>query len=100
MEKEEYKPSNEDVKNTKTKETSVVKLSYKEQRLLENLPQEIETLENEIRAIKKCLENPECYQQKGLTQLSEELETKENALEPLIEALLLIEEKVEILQRG
>ena len=100
MEKEEYKPSNEDVKNTKTKETSVVKLSYKEQRLLENLPQEIETLENEIRAIKKCLENPECYQQKGLTQLSEELETKENVLEPLIEALLLIEEKVEILQRG
>ena len=100
MEKEEYKPSNEDVKNTKTKETSVVKLSYKEQRLLENLPQEIETLENEIRAIKKCLENPECYQQKGLTQLSEELETKENALEPLIEALLLIEEKVEIWQRG
>ena len=100
MEKEEYKPSNEDVKNTKTKETSVVKLSYKEQRLLENLPQEIETLENEIRAIKKCLENPECYQQKGLTQLSEELEAKENALEPLIEALLLIEEKVEILQRG
>ncbi len=100
MEKEECKPSNEDVKNTKTKETSVVKLSYKEQRLLETLPQEIETLENEIRAIKKCLENPECYQQKGLTQLSQELETKENALEPLIEALLLIEEKVEILQRG
>ena len=100
MEKEECKPSNEDVKNTKTKETSVVKLSYKEQRLLETLPQEIETLENEIRAIKKCLENPECYQQKGLTQLSQELETKENALEPLIEELLLIEEKVEMLQRG
>lgn len=100
MEKEEYKPSNEDVKNTKTKETSVLKLSYKEQRLLETLPQEIETLENEIRAIKKCLENPECYQQKGLTQLSQELETKENALEPLIEELLLIEEKAEMLQRG
>ncbi len=88
-----------DEKTIKVKE-SAVKLSYKEQQLLQSLPTEIETLEQEIHAIKKCLENPACYQQKGLTQLSLELETKEMALEPLIEMLLEIEEKVETMQRG
>ena len=86
-------------KTLKTKETSL-KLSYKEQQLLQSLPQEIETLEQEIHAIKKCLENPDCYQKKGLSTLSHELETKENALEPLIELLLNIEEKAEAIQKS
>ena len=38
-----------------------VKLSYKEQYLLEHLPQEIETLEQEIKAIEIALGNPNLY---------------------------------------
>ncbi len=87
-------------KTQKVKETLQTKLSYKEQRALETLPGEIEALEEEIKSINKCLENPECYQQIGLTKLSQNLEEKEALLETLIEELLTIEEKVEMMQRG
>lgn len=100
MESEEKAIVIDEPKPLKTKETTPTKLSYKEQRLLETLPTQIEQLEQDIKALKACLSNPECYQQKGLTALSHELETKEAALEPLIEELLLIEEKVEMMQRG
>ncbi len=49
------------------------KLSYKEQRALETLPEEIEALEAKIDAINACLADPACYKEKGLQQLSEEL---------------------------
>jgi len=99
MEKE-VSTQRDEPKVLKTKEALPTKLSYKEQRLLETLPHTIETLDQEISAIKKCLENPECYQQKGLSALSSDLQSKENALEPMIEELLLLEEKVEHMQRG
>jgi len=99
MEKETSGQS-EEPKGVKAKEGLPTKLSYKEQRLLETLPEQIATLEVEITAIKKCLENPECYGQKGLGTLSSDLQSKENALEPMIEELLLLEEKVEQMQRG
>ena len=84
----------------KEKENIPTKLSYKEQLILETLPLQIQTLENEIIDIKKCLENPECYQKIGLSKLSQNLEEKEALLEPMIETLLEIEEKVETMQRG
>jgi len=90
----------EEPKIQKAKESVPTKLSYKEQRLLETLPLQIQTLEDEIIAIKKCLEDPECYQQIGLSKLSQNLEEKEAALEPLIEEFLEIEEKIEMMQRG
>ncbi|NCD11679.1 MAG: ABC transporter ATP-binding protein [Epsilonproteobacteria bacterium] len=90
----------EEPKTQKTKETPPTKLSYKEQRLLETLPVQIQTLEDEIKEIKACLSNPECYQNIGLAQLSKTLEEKEASLEPLIEELLLIEEKMEIMQKA
>jgi len=90
----------EEPKAQKTKESLPTKLSYKEQRSLETLPLQIQALEDEIVAIKKCLENPECYQQIGLSKLSQNLEEKEAQLEPMIEELLAIEEKVEMMQRG
>ncbi|MBN2768071.1 MAG: ABC-F family ATP-binding cassette domain-containing protein [Campylobacterales bacterium] len=49
------------------------KFSYKEQREFESLPKEIEELESEIRATNICLSNPECYKEKGLTELGEKL---------------------------
>ncbi|MBN1838719.1 MAG: ABC-F family ATP-binding cassette domain-containing protein [Campylobacterales bacterium] len=99
METSEFTPK-EEPKTQKTKETPPTKLSYKEQRLLETLPLQIQTLEDEIKEIKTCLSNPACYQNIGLTQLSKTLEEKEASLEPLIEELLLIEEKVEMMQKA
>lgn len=91
----------EEPKVQKTKESVPTKLSYKEQRALETLPLQIQALEDEIAATKKCLENPECYQKIGLSKLSQTLEEKEALLEPLIEELLEIEDKVEtMMQRG
>lgn len=90
----------EEPKAQKAKESVPTKLSYKEQRALETLPLEIQALEDEIATTKKCLENPECYQKIGLSKLSQTLEEKEALLEPMIEMLLEIEEKAEMLQRG
>jgi ATP-binding cassette subfamily F protein uup len=90
----------EEPKVQKTKESAPTKLSYKEQRALETLPTQIQALEDEIASIKKCLEDPECYQKIGLSKLSQNLEEKEALLEPMIEELLEIEEKVEMMQRG
>ena len=49
------------------------KLSYNEKRELESLPEEIETLENRIAEINTCLADPECYQEKGIQNLTDEL---------------------------
>ena len=68
-------------KEEKTKEKIQTKLSYKEQKDLDTLPDEIETLENEIEALNKCLGDPDCYQQKGLNMLSEELALLEKVYE-------------------
>lgn len=56
-----------------SKEKKQTKLSYKEQQDYDNLPDEIEALEEEIEALNTCLQDPECYQEKGLTALSDEL---------------------------
>ena len=58
------------------------KLSYKDQRDFDSLPDEIERLEVEIEKLNNCLANPECYQEKGLSTISQELE----ALEEIYEA--------------
>jgi ATP-binding cassette subfamily F protein uup len=77
-----------------------IKLSYKEKIEYEKLPIMIEKLENEIEEMKKCLYNPECYQQIGIVELSTKLEEKEKELEPLIERYLEIEEKVEMIENA
>ncbi|MEY3002776.1 MAG: hypothetical protein RLZZ428_1151, partial [Pseudomonadota bacterium] len=68
------------------KETPIIvkkqtKLSYKEQQDFDKLPDEIEALENEIATLNQCLENPACYQEKGLTYLSQELARLESLVE-------------------
>ena len=72
-----------------------VKLSYKEQREYDTLPKEIEELEEKIQSLNDCLGNPECYQEKGLVTLSDELSKLENIYEEKVERFLEIEEKVE-----
>ncbi len=71
------------------------KLSYKEQREYNLLPDIIENLENEVKELSKCLENPDCYNEKGLLSLSKELEEKQKELDEAIEKFLDLEEKLE-----
>ena len=74
------------------------KLSYKEQQDLDKLPDEIEALENEIATINQCLQNPACYQEKGLTYLSEELSKLEALLEEKSDRYLEVLEIYEAMQ--
>ncbi|MBT8348509.1 MAG: ATP-binding cassette domain-containing protein [Sulfurovum sp.] len=76
----------QEVKTSVKKETPVsekkqTKLSYKEQKDYDTLPDEIEAMEKEIDALNACLQNPECYQEKGLTALSDELSKLESIYE-------------------
>ena len=76
----------QEVKISVKKETPVIekkqtKLSYKEQKDYDTLPDEIEALEKEIDALNACLQDPECYQEKGLTVLSDELSKLEKIYE-------------------
>ncbi|BBG65594.1 ATPase components of ABC transporters with duplicated ATPase domains [Hydrogenimonas sp.] len=49
------------------------RLSYKDQRELDSLPEEIERLENRIAELNECLADPECYQERGIVKLTDEL---------------------------
>jgi len=75
----------------------VFKLSYKEKEALKVLPSKIEEMEKKIEEINQCLSDPNCYQDIGLTKLSDELHAKEAEYELLIDELLHIEEKVEMI---
>jgi len=57
------------------------KLSYKDKRDLELLPPIIDELEAKIEELNNCLANPDCYNQKGLSQVSKELEELETKYE-------------------
>ncbi|WP_456479034.1 ribosomal protection-like ABC-F family protein [Nautilia sp.] len=91
------KTENED-KKEKPKQRKQKKLSYKEQRELDELPKLIEDLETTIAQIEECLANPDCYQEKGLVSLSEELEEIKKIYDNKVERYLELEEKREALQ--
>jgi ATP-binding cassette subfamily F protein uup len=86
-----------DQNQTQKQKTKAQKLSYKEKFEYENLPIEIEKLEREIKELKECLADPKCYQEKGITAMSELLSKKESELEPLVERYLEIEEKLSLI---
>ncbi|SMC09817.1 ribosomal protection-like ABC-F family protein [Nitratiruptor tergarcus] len=92
------------VKSSKTPKQKRVKikkekLSYKEQKRLEELPDLIEKLEEEIAKISECLNNPECYEKEGIVTMSQELADKELLHEKLLEEFLELEEKRERIER-
>ncbi len=66
---------NEQSRGEKSVQKTKTKLSYKEQKDFEDLPDEIQKLEKTIDALNECLSNPECYKKHGLHELSLELET-------------------------
>ncbi len=83
-------------KPKQTKETKrEVKLSYKDKRDYELLPPLIEELENKIEELNNCLASPECYQEKGLGNLSNELNQVEKEYEKKVERFLEIEGLIE-----
>ncbi|MDD2640284.1 MAG: ABC-F family ATP-binding cassette domain-containing protein [Arcobacteraceae bacterium] len=71
------------------------KLSYKDQREYDNLPQELEALEIKIEELTACLSNPKCYEQKGIVAVSSELEITKQAYEEKVERFLELEELIE-----
>ena len=92
----ELRMENEKKEKPKTKKQK--KLSYKEQRELEELPKLIEELEITIAEIEECLADPECYQEKGLVSLSEELEEIKKIYDEKVDRFLELEEKKEALE--
>ncbi len=68
-----------------TKPKIQTKLSYKDQRDLERLPDIIERLEAKIEEITECLYRPECYEQRGLTEVADELKKVEKEYERVSE---------------
>ena len=87
------KPS---IQNISTKVTNrAIKLSYKEKMEYETLPLKIEEFEEKIESLNNCLQNPDCYNEKGLTALSQELIETEEEYEKIVERFLEIEEKME-----
>ncbi len=80
---------------TETTQKKQTKLSYKDQREYNMLPEEIEELEAKIEEINECLSNPECYAQKGIVAISKELEETEKIYEAKVERFLELEELIE-----
>jgi len=94
LEKEVNRPQKSEPQRVKTK----TKLSYKEQQLLEKLPQEIEALEEKIDQINSCLYDPSCYEERGLVTLTQELSQAEAEYEEKSETYLEILELAESLE--
>jgi ATP-binding cassette subfamily F protein uup len=68
-----------------TKPKKQTKLSYKDQRDLERLPDIIEELETKIEEITACLYDPACYEERGLTEVANELKKIEEEYEKISE---------------
>jgi ATP-binding cassette subfamily F protein uup len=82
---------------SKNKDKKQTKLSYKEQKDFDILPNEIEALEEQMKKLNLCLADPACYQERGLTAISEELITLEKVYEEKSERYLEILEIYEAL---
>ncbi len=85
-------------KEAPSKEKKQTKLTYKQQQAYDTLPDEIEALEEQIAQINACLYDPACYEEKGLTALSDELSKLEALYEEKTEAYLEVLEIYESLQ--
>lgn len=88
----EQKPKSTIVEKGKT-----LKLTFKEKIALEKLPLEVEELEVQIEKKNRCLADPKCYEDIGVTALAKELQELEELYEQKVEELLEIQEKEEML---
>ena len=76
-------------------EKKKTKLSYKDQRDLERLPELIEALETKIEELNTCLYDPACYEEKGLVNVADELKKVEAEYEEMSERYLEVLEMEE-----
>ncbi|MRJ02392.1 MAG: ABC-F family ATP-binding cassette domain-containing protein [Epsilonproteobacteria bacterium] len=76
------------------------RLSYKEERRLEELPGLIEELEQEIERLTRCLADPDCYGKEGILPLSSALADREKERDRLLEEYIELEEKRERIENG
>ena len=83
-----------------TKEKIKTKLSYKDQRDLERLPDLIEELETKMDKINSCLYDPTCYEEKGLVNVADELKKVEAEYEEMSERYLEVLEMEEDLENN
>lgn len=67
-------------KSTQKDKTANSKLTYKQNKILQEYPQKIEQLEKRIKELNLALSTPEIYQQIGIQELFEELEEKKGDL--------------------
>ena len=76
----ESKPKKE---NTPKEENKTKKMSYKDQRELDDLPKKIETLEKEIEGVQKIMLDPDFYQsgKDNISVVSQKLEKKQKELD-------------------
>jgi len=72
-----------------------LKLTFKEKMAFDNLPIEIEELEDKIKEKNDCLTDPKRYEEIGLSRLAKELQELEETYELKMEELFAIEEKLE-----
>jgi len=82
-------------KKEQEKPKQKVKLTYNDKRDYENLPSQIEQLEDKIEKLNNCMMDPSCYEQKGLVALSQELNDITLDYEKKVERYLELEEMVE-----
>lgn len=93
---ESQQPSAPKPANTESKKPQ--KLSYKEQRELDMLPEHIERLEQRKAELERALGDEESIAQHGVVALAEELANVENELESSVERYFALESKREVLQ--
>jgi len=74
------------------------KLTYNEQREYDNLPKEIEELEDKMQDLNNCLADPFCYEEKGIVAVSQELDEIVKIYDSKVERFLELEEIVESFQ--
>jgi len=78
-----------------TKINPKVKLTYNDKRDYEILPTQIEELEQKIKELNECMMNSNCYEQKGLVALSQELDETNKQYEKKVERYLALEDLME-----
>jgi ATP-binding cassette subfamily F protein uup len=93
----EMRPASLSLHNSVQKEKQKTKLSYKEQRDFDILPDIIEALEHKIELLNECLQDPACYQEKGVHIIGKELAALEKEYEEKSERYFEILEILESL---
>jgi len=98
---ESFESEDKSQSQTVKKETKrSTKLSYKEQRAYDTLPDEIEKLELKIKELEECMYDPSCYEQRGLVEISSEYEELKKVLEAKVEEYFMLEEKLESINKS